>query len=91
MSLTELALQVVYNEERSRQKGNEGVVKALADLARFERSLHQDYFEDAGTGEEMINHRVRRFLFFLSNLGVLGYCFYIRKVISIPFDLNPRR
>lgn len=58
MSLTELALQVVYNEERSRKIGNEGVVKALADLARYERSLHQDYFEDAGTGEEMINHRV---------------------------------
>ncbi|KAL4439228.1 hypothetical protein ABPG77_004130 [Micractinium sp. CCAP 211/92] len=68
MSLTELALQAVYSEERSRRIGNEPVVQALRqagqELSKYERALHPDYFEEGqqgvGKGDAM-NHRALRY------------------------------
>jgi hypothetical protein len=60
MSQTELALQAVYSAPRSRAVGNEGLAAALRELARYERALHEDYWEDeAKGGKVVVNHRVR--------------------------------
>lgn len=61
MSQTELVLQAVFNEERSRQRGNEHIVRALTEMGRYERALHEDYFDDYDKGSEVINHRALRY------------------------------
>ncbi|KAL4428436.1 hypothetical protein ABPG75_002525 [Micractinium tetrahymenae] len=64
MSLTELALQAVYSEERSRRIGNEPVVQALRELSKYERALHPDYFEEQQQGaakKDVMNHRALRY------------------------------
>ncbi|PRW44242.1 DNA polymerase lambda [Chlorella sorokiniana] len=65
MGLTELALQAVYSQERSQRIGNEPVVQALRELARYERALHEDYFEQQGVQSaqlgKSVNHRSMRY------------------------------
>lgn len=61
MSQTELMLQGVYNVERSERMGNEPVVAALTELHRYERALHEDYFDSEEKGQEVINHRALRY------------------------------
>ena len=61
MTLTELVLQNVYNEERSKALGNESIALALAEMGVYERAINEDYFEHPDKMEETVNHRALRY------------------------------
>lgn len=61
MTLNELVLQNIYNEERSKNLGNERIALALAEMGTYERGLNEDYFEHPEKGEETVNHRALRY------------------------------
>ncbi len=51
-------MQAIYDEGRSRALGNEPVVRALRELAKYEQALAADLDKDT-EGDTIVNHRVR--------------------------------